>query len=184
MIENNLVPSDWVYDNIFHFSENQYEGYRDLISEDKKRKFRWAQIESEGNDPMETGEIYGTPSQLSSMNLKDRYPGNLGVPDGYNSNDIDLPEPHLGRPKEKSSIYNTQDSALGKDRTGSYGMKKDNANSDKINPPTKKGALALENTQIIYLKNKEMFRNVRKDTLFKESQLLNEGNILNEDELI
>jgi hypothetical protein len=184
LIENNLVPSDWVYDNIFHFSENQYEGYRDLISEDKKRKFRWAQIESEGNDPMETGEIYGTPSQLSSMNLKDRYPGNSGVPDGYDSTDNILPEPHLGRPKEKASIYNTQDSMLGKDRTGSYGMKKDNADSDDINPPTKKGALKLENTQITYLKNKDLFKNIRKDTLFRESQLLNEGNILNEDELI
>jgi hypothetical protein len=184
LIENNLVPSDWVYDNIFHFSENQYEGYRDLISEDKKRKFRWAQIESEGNDPMETGEIYGTPSQLSSMNLKDRYPGNSGTPEGYDPTNNILPEPHLGRPKEKASIYNTQDSALGKDRTGSYGMKKDNADSDEINPPTKKGALKLENTQIEYLKNKDLFKNIRKDTLFRENQLLNEGNILNEDELI
>lgn len=184
LIENNLVPSDWVYDNIFHFSENQYEGYRDLISEDKKRKFRWAQIESEGNDPMETGEIYGTPSQLSSMNLKDRYPGNSGVPDGYDPSDDSLPKPHLGRPKEKVSIYNTQDSALGKDRTGSYGMKKDNSDGDDINPIIKKGALKLENTQMTYLKNQDMFKNIRKDTLFRESQLLNEGNILNEDELI
>ena len=133
---------------------------------------------------METGEIYGTPSQLSSMNLKDRYPGNSGTPEGYDPTNNILPEPHLGRPKEKASIYNTQDSALGKDRTGSYGMKKDNADSDEINPPTKKGALKLENTQIEYLKNKDLFKNIRKDTLFRENQLLNEGNILNEDELI
>lgn len=183
LIENNIVPSDWVYDNIFHFSENQYEEYRDLIYEDKKRKFRWSQIESEGNDPAETGEIYGTPSTLKSLSSGDRYPGNSGVPQGYDPNDPSLPKPHLGRPQEKTSIYNTQDSALGKDRMGSYQMKKDNTDGDSLNPQTKKGALALENTQITYLKNQDIFRNMRKTKLFNQSELLNEGNILNEDDL-
>lgn len=183
LIENNIVPSDWVYDNIFHFSENQYEEYRDLISEDKKRKFRWSQIESEGNDPAETGEIYGTPSTLKSLSSGDRYPGNSGVPQGYDPNDPSLPKPHLGRPQEKVSIYNTQDSALGKDRMGSYQMKKDNTDGDSLNPQTKKGALVLENTQVTYLKNQDMFRNMRKTKLFNQSELLNEGNILNEDDL-
>jgi len=183
LIENNIVPSDWVYDNIFHFSENQYEEYRDLISEDKKRKFRWSQIESEGNDPAETGEIYGTPSTLKSLSSGDRYPGNSGVPQGYDPNDSSLPKPHLGRPQEKVSIYNTQDSALGKDRMGSYQMKKDNTDGDSLNPQIKKGALVLENTQVTYLKNQDMFRNMRKTKLFNQSELLNEGNILNEDDL-
>ena len=179
LIENNLLPSDWIYDNIFHFSQNQYDEYRDLIAEDKKRKFRLSQIESEGNDPMETGEIYGTPSTLQSGNISDRYPGNNGVPKGYDPESNELPDAILGRPKEKSSIYNTQDSALGKDRTGSYGMKKDNSEGDSLNPPTKKGALKLENTNSIYLQNKNMFPS-RKTKLFESSNLLSEENILKE----
>jgi hypothetical protein len=182
LIENNLLPTDWIYDNIFHFSQNQYEEYRDLIAEDKKRKFRLSQIESEGNDPMETGEIYGTPSTLSSGNVPDRYPGNGGVPKGYDPESPELPDAILGRPVEKSSIYNTQDSALGKDRTGSYGMKKDNSEGDSLNPPTKKGALRLEGTNSIYLQNKNMFP-PRKTKLFESSDLLSEGNILKETDL-
>ena len=38
MMETKLVPTDWIYDNIFHFSEDQYQEYRDLIIEDQKRK--------------------------------------------------------------------------------------------------------------------------------------------------
>lgn len=182
LIENNLLPTDWIYDNIFHFSQNQYDEYRDLIAEDKKRKFRLSQIESEGNDPMETGEIYGTPSTLSSGNIPDRYPGNGGVPKGYDPESPELPDAILGRPVEKSSIYNTQDSALGKDRTGSYGMKKDNSEGDSLNPPTKKGALRLEGTNSIYLQNKNMFP-PRKTKLFESSDLLSEGNILKETDL-
>lgn len=182
LIENNLLPTDWIYDNIFHFSQNQYDEYRDLIAEDKKRKFRLSQIESEGNDPMETGEIYGTPSTLSSGNVPDRYPGNGGVPKGYDPESPELPDAILGRPVEKSSIYNTQDSALGKDRTGSYGMKKDNSEGDSLNPPTKKGALRLEGTNSVYLQNKNIFP-PRKTKLFESSDLLSEGNILKETDL-
>jgi hypothetical protein len=182
LIDNNLLPTDWVYDNIFHFSENQYGEYRDLIAEDKKRKFRLSQIETEGNDPSETGEIYGTPSTLQSLSTKDRYPGNNGVPSGYDPESTTLPDAILGRPKEKSSIYNTQDSALGKDRMGSYGMKKDNSEGDSLNPPTKKGALKLENTHAVYQQFKTIFPS-RKTKLFESSDLLSEENILEETEL-
>jgi hypothetical protein len=62
IMESNLLPTDWIYDNLFHFSQDQYDEYRDLIIEDKKRKFRLAQIEGEGNDPDESGQVwYTTP---------------------------------------------------------------------------------------------------------------------------
>ena len=61
LINNGLLPTDWVYENIFHLSEDQYDEYRELILQDKKRKFRQNQMENEGNDPMESGKSYGTP---------------------------------------------------------------------------------------------------------------------------
>ena len=67
LLEQNLVPSDWIYDNVYQFSEDQYDEYRDLSREDAKRKFRIAQIEAEGNDPVETGKSYGTPHDLASL---------------------------------------------------------------------------------------------------------------------
>ena len=52
MMENKMFPTDWIYEHVFHFSEDQYEEYRDLIVQDQKRRFRLAQIETEGNDPL------------------------------------------------------------------------------------------------------------------------------------
>ncbi len=48
MQDTNLMPSDFIYDKIFQFSEDQYDEFRDLVIEDKKRAFRLGQIE---NDP-------------------------------------------------------------------------------------------------------------------------------------
>ena len=73
MLETKLVPSDWIYDNIFHFSEDQYDEYRDLIREDAKRTFRVDQMEAEGNDPVESGQSYGTPHDLAYLYGKGRY---------------------------------------------------------------------------------------------------------------
>ena len=140
MIETKLLPTDWIYDNIFRFSENEYDEYRDLISEDAKRRFRLSQIEAEGNDPVETGKSYGTPHDLASLYGKGRYDSDpTNVPDGYDQGTID---PKLGRPKEKVSNRNTQDSAFGKDRLGAKGMKKD-PNEPKSSY-REKSSLALE----------------------------------------
>ncbi len=35
--DTNLLPSDWIYDNIFQFSEDEFDEYRDLVIEDLKR---------------------------------------------------------------------------------------------------------------------------------------------------
>ena len=48
-----LFSREWIYDNIFDFSDEQkLEVYKDII-EDTKQKFRLEQIETEGQDPAE-----------------------------------------------------------------------------------------------------------------------------------
>jgi hypothetical protein len=113
--DTNLLPSDFIYDNIFQFSEDQFDEYRDLVVEDKKRVFRLAQIENEGNDPAKTGKSFGTPHDLASLYGKGRSGMDTegDVPPGY-----DETRP-VGRPKEKASIVGTQQRALGKDPLGS-----------------------------------------------------------------
>jgi len=66
-MEGSLLPRDFIYDKIFHFSEDQYAELEDMIIEDKKREFRYAQIQEEGNDPAESGQAYGTPHQIASL---------------------------------------------------------------------------------------------------------------------
>ena len=113
--DTKLLPSDWIYDNVFQFSEDQYDEYRDLILEDMKRTFRLSQLENEGNDPAKSGKSYGTPHDLASLYGKGRNGvGDTGaIPPGYNE------KRPVGRPEEKSSIIGTQRDPLGKDRLGS-----------------------------------------------------------------
>ena len=171
MTETNLFPTDFIYDHLFHLSEDQYDDYRDLIREDAKRKFRISQIEAEGNDPVETGQSYGTPHDLASLYGKGRMdsdPNN--VPKGYDKDN----EP-LGRPEEKVSNRNTQDDNFGKDRLGREGMKKDYNDNGKLK----------ENTH--FLKHQSMLKNIsmptsnKKQLVFEEDKkgdsLLDESNI-------
>ena len=153
MMENKMFPTDWIYENVFHFSEDEYEEYRDLIVQDQKRKFRLQQIETEGNDPVSTGRSYGTPHDLASLYGQGRMesdPGN--VPDGYNEK---VP---LGRPQEKVSNINTQDNAFGRDRLGRKDMKIDDQPGLK------------ENAKINYSKNRTLLESLEKNIVFNEDK--------------
>jgi hypothetical protein len=152
IMESQLLPTDWIYHHIFHFSEDQFEEYRDLILQDAKRKFRLGQVTEEGNDPLETGKSYGTPHDLASLYGKSRMisdPGN--VPAGYQVDKT------LGRPKERVSNIDTQQNAFGRDRLGKKDMKIDDQpgyNSKSLN----------EN---VHLKNKQFITEIEKKLVFQ-----------------
>lgn len=176
IMETKLLPTDWIYDHIFNFSQDEYDEYRDLLAEDQKRTFRYKQLEEEGNDPKVTGRSYGTPHDLASLYGKGRmYSEPENVPVGYGE---DL---KMGRPEEKSTNRNTQDDNFGKDRLGNRGMKKDDNESDSIRPQYKGDSpLALEAKQV-YLKNKTLIESVVKKISFNEDKpkesLLDESQI-------
>jgi hypothetical protein len=176
IMEAKLLPTDWIYDNVFHFSQDEYDEYRDLLAEDQKRTFSYNQIAEEGNDPKVSGKSYGTPHDLASLYGKGRmYSEPENVPVGY-GDDLEL-----GRPEEKATTRNTQDDNFGKDRLGAKGMKNDDNESDSIRPQYKGGSpLALEAKQV-YLKNKTLIESLGKrvtaeistlgDSLLDESKL-------------
>ena len=175
--EQKIVPTDWIYDNVFNFSEDQYEEYRNLIREDSKRQFRNAQIEAEGNDPLETGKSYGTPHDLAALYGKGRmYSDPKGVPPGY---DEDSP----GRPVDSIINRGKQDSNFGKDRLGVKRMKDTDKNdSNSINPNFKGSPLSLEGAKSVYLKNKDMFKKLNKKQLVFEDDKKGES-LLDEKQL-
>ena len=176
IMESKLLPTDWIYDNIFHLSQDQYDEYRDLTVEDAKREFRMKQITDEGNDPKTTGRSYGTPHDLALAYGKGRMGSNPeNVPDGY---DDDL---KLGRPEETGTDRNHQDNAFGKDRLGTVSMKKDD--QEGYGTPNYKGGspLALENAKSVYAKNKTLIENLGKAPLFTKE--IDNTTLLNEDQL-
>jgi hypothetical protein len=174
MLELKIIPSDWIYHNIFQFSEDQYEEYRDLVIEDQKRAFRNKQIAEEGNDPLETGRSYGTPHDLASLYGRNRYE-NASVPKGYDE------KAPLGRPEEKVSNINTQQNALGRDRLGRKDNKVDD--QERFGTPNYKGGspLALETSKSVYSKNKTLLESLNKDIIFGKKNtgesLLDENNL-------
>ena len=176
IMEFKLLPTDWIYDNIFHLSQDQYDEYRDLTIEDAKRQFRMTQIVEEGNDPKVTGKSYGTPHDLALAYGKGRMGINPeNIPDGYGD---DL---KLGRPKESGTDRNHQDNAFGKDRLGTVAMKKDD--QEGYGTPNYKGGspLALENAKSVYAKNKTLIESLGKAPLFEKE--VDNTTLLNEDQL-
>ena len=173
MRDSNLFSSDWIYDNIFHLSEEQFDEMRDLVREDKKRTFRLTQIENEGNDPADSGKSYGTPHDLASLYGQGRYQSNSkDVPKGYDEDEVDL-----GRPKEKITTRNTQKDNFGKDRLGVDGMKRD------YNDPKNVSPLALESKKEFEKIKKHLPDLEDKKLIFesknKEAEYLKESNIKN-----
>lgn len=169
MQETKLFSTDYIYDHIFNLSEDTYNEMRDLVREDAKREFRISQIENEGNDPVVSGQSFGTPHDLASI-YGSREQGE--VPPGYDERDAN-PE---GRPRVKASILGTQkDPAGGRDRLGVQGMK-GGYPSDAENVKE-----STNNTKVVFLRNKDIFA-PKKTMIFEETQpessdLLNEDNI-------
>jgi hypothetical protein len=197
MMETSFLPTDWIYDKLFHFSEEEFDEYRDLVVEDKKRVFRMKQIEEEGNDPAESGAAYGTPHQIASM-----YGGygtaplsSENVPQGYNEKNPNEPTKLPGRPEEKVSLINTAEDPLGRDRLGVYDMKNKPKTGESGNSLKHKfhggNPMALKEdytrTTAAYLQNKsalESFKKRRVNLYQETSQLLNEDLIKPDSDLI
>ena len=163
IMENNLLPTDYIYHNIFHLSEETFDEYRDLIIQDAKRKFRLKQIEEEGNDPKETGKSFGTPHDLATLYGTGRM--GSGVPEGYDK------DQKLGRPDEKVSNINTQDNAFGKDRLGKDGGREENI-------------MTMESRKSTTLKNKVLLESITKEIVnFNKNKPQPEPDLLNEDQI-
>ena len=175
MVESKMFSTDYIYENIFNLSEDQYNEQRDLVREDSKRGFRIAQIENEGNDPAKSGVTYGTPHDLASMYGR-RGMDTPKLPVGYDETNP------VGRPQEFSSTYGTQDSPFGRDRLGSHDMKGgyDNEEDGEITV-TEDSKVDNYNTKSVFYQNQDIFI-PKKKLIFEEKQeeesgLLDESNI-------
>jgi hypothetical protein len=128
MINDKIVDTEWVYTNIFKFTEEDKKEIRLGIIKDQKRKFRWEQLESEGNDPVHSKEAVGTQGAMMSG-------GEGSSPMGRSGKEleIEIPEdgwPGSGRPKEGPK-YGKDSSIRGRDPLGAHDKRKGGSGSPK-----------------------------------------------------
>ena len=109
-----LFSRDWVYENIFDFSQEEKKDIFENIVEDAKQKFRFEQIEAEGNDPAKSGQSQGTPSDLAMGRTGHELDDEGGSEEGG--------QPGAGRPKEANK-YGKDSGARGRDPLGAHDKK-------------------------------------------------------------
>ena len=115
MLRDGLVSSEWIYKNVFNFTDEQIKEQDDQITFDYKTKFRRQQIESEGNDPAKSGQSQGTPSDMAMGRTGHELEDEGGSEEGG--------QPGAGRPKEADK-YAQDSGARGRDPLGSHDMGK------------------------------------------------------------
>ena len=158
MIEKKLFSRQWIYENLFGMSDDEYLKEQERMAQDYKIQFRLEQIKTEGNDPIKTGMSFGTPHDLAAL-----YKGNGGVPGGYNEKMPDGGWPGAGRPEE-SGTYGKHSHPLGWDPLGNKANRKVNEEHTTFIKSLKETALS---------KTLEEKQN-------SEPDLLSEANILND----
>ena len=114
MIQDGLLSSEWIYKNIFNFTDEEIKSEDKGIIDDFKQKFRRSQIENEGNDPQESGEAQGTPSDMAMGRTGHELNDKGGAPEGGFEG--------AGRPKEIPK-YGKDFSARGRDPLGNVDRK-------------------------------------------------------------
>ena len=126
MLSDGIISSEWIYKNIFNFTDEEVKEMDNEILFDYKQKFRRGQIEQEGNDPAKSGEAAGTPSDMAmgrtGHELEDELGPEGGSPEGGWEG--------AGRPNEPSH-YKKDSHVRGRDPLGSHDMKKQASSNPK-----------------------------------------------------
>ena len=166
-----MVSQDWVYKNIFNMSEDEWKEEQFKVINDLKLQFRHEQIESEGNDPVKTGESFGTPHDLATLQQS----GDDSDDGQFGENKGGAPEGGFdgaGRPKEGGN-YGTDENPFG------------NKSLSKNERYNAKSVINKEHIDAVIgrmkskVKTKEMLReSLQTDTNETPSPLLDEKNIL------
>ena len=156
MLDSKLFSKDWIYENVFSLSPDQYNIEKDTLIEDAMIAFRLSQIENEGNDPTESGMSYGTPHDLANQygNKRDKGVGPAQIPTGYDEKDP-------GRPVEKPQKYGSDKGNLSRDPLGKGGL-----SAPSLDSPSKRNKVST-------FESRNLKKSLQK--AFKEKQILKEG---------
>lgn len=177
-----MISQEWMYKNIFNMSEDEWKAEQLKVINDLKLGFRQEQIESEGNDPVKTGESFGTPHDLATANQQSQDGGDF---ESFEENIGGAPKGGFegaGRPKEGGD-YATDDSVFGRDplgnRTKTRGLERAYNANEVVNKEVTTTMLSAMKTK---LKSKKIItESLRIDDEPITIGLLDEKNILDSD---
>lgn len=173
ILDKKILSTDFIYKNIFNLSEAELDHEKEKSLDDAAHIFRTNQIENEGNDPVESGESYGTPHDLAGMYATKRDKHIKDVPDGYDEN-----EP--GRPKSKLSNFGTDQSNFSRDPLGKSGLTADEtpAYSKQTNEVSdaalKENSRLLKKLSLNRLNGKQLLNEDDKASLLDEKNIIDE----------
>ena len=159
-----------MYKNIFNLSDAEIDFERNKALDDAAHIFRLNQIENEGNDPVESGESYGTPHDLAGLYSTKRDKTIKDVPDGYD-------EEKPGRPAIKFSRYDTDQANMGRDPLGKAGLTADDTPSRTNDVSTfalEENSRLLKKLSLTRLRGKEVLSETDKNSLLDEKNIINE----------
>ena len=177
MLEGKIISKNWIFKNIFNFTEGDIEEIEMGVIKDQKDTFRMTKIADDGEDPADpknkekkedTGEADAGGEDPGSNpfgegidNLQKEYDKR-----SKNRNTPEVPErgwPGAGRPKE-SIKYNSHEHPRGYDPIGKVAWK--NSRNESINPIKKYGLEKLM---------------TKKSKVLSESSIMDETIIIQED---
>jgi hypothetical protein len=171
-----MISQEWMYKHIFNMSDEEWKQEQYKVLNDIKLGFRHEQLAAEGNDPIVSGESFGTPHDLAVIQQSEGGDSGTmgedvgGAPEGGHEG--------AGRPK-KSGNYGTDDNPLGRDPLGnkSISVKSETFNANSV--INKEHTNSLINTMKSKGKTKKiLMESLKEDTNDESLSLLDEKNIL------
>ena len=168
--DKKILSSDFIYKNIFNLSQAEMDHERNRALDDAAHIFRTNQIEAEGNDPIESGESYGTPHDLAGMYATKRDKTIKDVPDGYD-------EEGPGRPPIKLSRYGTDQANMGRDPLGKAGLTADDTpkrTNDVSTFSVNENSRLLKKLSLTRLKGKHLINEEDKTSILDEKNIIDE----------
>jgi hypothetical protein len=166
--DSKMISQKWIYENIFNMSEQEWQKEQYGVINDLKLGFRQEQIQNEGNDPAVTGESFGTPHDLATIQQTENG-GNSEKPQFEN----EVPDggwDGAGRPKEGGN-YATDKSPFGRDPLGNKSI---NINMESTNA-------MLDSMKIKFKTKKIITESLKSNDNTVEVDMLDEKNILESD---
>jgi len=173
-----MLSQEWMYKNIFNMSDDEWKKEQYNVLNDIKLGFRHDQLAEEGNDPIKTGESFGTPHDLATLQQSGEGGDDSGANAGFPTAEGGAPEGGFegaGRPKE-SGNYQTDENPFGRDPIGRKAL----SQKESYTVRNKKEVDAFLGN----MKTKRKSRNIiveslKEDSTNETSSLLDEENILN-----
>jgi len=171
-----MVSQEWMYKNIMNMSDDEWKSEQTKVITDLKLGFRHEQIETEGNDPVKTGQSFGTAHDIAAMQQDGSRESKLSDEGGSPEGGFD----GAGRPPE-SGNYKSDDNPFGRDPLGQKTDIKPASTYHKYknSPLAYESAEALKTSlKHVKVKSPSILKESLSEEKKKESGLLDETNLL------